>query len=65
MIENRLNYGDKVLVYGITLLYILPGHLFRPSFGDMGSPGATGYDHSAELIPEEDSYLIKVQALFL
>jgi hypothetical protein len=50
----------KFLPIGITLLCMLPGHLFRLAFGDKGSSVARGCDHRTKLILEEDNHLIKV-----
>lgn len=48
----------------IPLPSLLPSSLFGPTFGNKGSSDAGGCNQGLELIPEEDSHLIKVKTRF-
>ena len=49
---------------GVPLPNLLLSRLFRPTFGNKGSSDAGCCNQGLELVPEEDSHLIKVKTGF-
>lgn len=49
---------------GVPLPSLLLSHLFGPTFGNKGSSDAGCCNQGLELIPEEDSHLIKIKTRF-